>query len=128
MAAKPEDQQTGPSDDSNYVTEIDSARDFGNQSEHHYVSCINTLQLLASCADSCQTSGLPPRSRSKILGPVSWDPAVELSVPGRELDKPHSSTVSHSSIVNDLGNAQYLADNVISSRDSRTSTEQLVLY
>jgi hypothetical protein len=56
-----------------------------------------------------------------------------LSVPGLEPDKPQSSAASHSSIVSDLGNAQYLADNrtsshALSSRDSRTSAAELVIY
>lgn len=47
--------------------------------------------------------------------------------------KPHSSAASHSSVVNDLGNARYLADtrtsgHTKSNRDSQASVDELVAF
>ncbi|RDL36219.1 uncharacterized protein BP5553_06831 [Venustampulla echinocandica] len=85
-----------------------------------------------------QISESQPRPSSKGSGLVSWNPALQLSVPGAGADlldhtKPQSSAPSHSTVVNDLGNAQYLADNqpssdVLFSNDSRASTTDLVAH
>ncbi|CZR52313.1 uncharacterized protein PAC_02190 [Phialocephala subalpina] len=70
--------------------------------------------------------------------PVPWDRAVQLGVPESASDlldrpKPQSSAASHSSVVNDLGNAKYLANNrasvhAISNRDSQASVDELVAF
>lgn len=53
-----------------------------------------------------------------------------MSAPGPDTDNLQSSTVSYSSVISDLGNTQYLADNrhAISSKDSRASTAELVVH
>ncbi|KAF4634373.1 hypothetical protein G7Y89_g3744 [Cudoniella acicularis] len=91
------------------------------------------------------------RSRAKALGLtthitevrpssglVPWDPAVQLNVPGSGPDlldppKAQGSAASHSSVVNDLGNARYLTEDrtstyATSNRDSRALTEELVVH
>jgi len=56
-----------------------------------------------------------------------------LDAPELKTDKLQSSAASHSSVISDFGNTQYLADNrasshALSSRDSRASTAELVAH
>jgi hypothetical protein len=75
--------------------------------------------------DGSFKNGLP-------IEPVPWDSAVQLIAPGFKTDtlnppKPPSSTASHNSVVNDLGDARYHAD-LRTSRDSRASTDEVLVH
>ncbi|KAE8448390.1 hypothetical protein EG329_009634 [Mollisiaceae sp. DMI_Dod_QoI] len=112
------------------------APDPGNHTEDLGQS--NQLGFTTRDGNHPTTPKIAAQSSNEPSGLFPWQAAVELGVPGQEagqLDppKPQSSAASHSSIVNDLGNAKYLADSRTAihtgfSTVSRASTDELVAY
>ncbi|KAH6663157.1 kinase-like domain-containing protein [Halenospora varia] len=115
------------SDNSRCSTELKFLEQEDGQSGHPKASCL-----------SCSRGPAEPQIREvrPSSAPVPWDPAVQLGIPASGpdyLDPPQSSAASRSSVVNDLGNAKYLADtrttsHATSNRDSQALTEELVIH